>query len=77
MKSILHVDDDIHDLELIKLQLARLSGELQIAWAESAELALAALEEGMFDCVLCDYQMPGMNGLQLLRNLREGREGCR
>lgn len=36
----------------------------------SAEAALGKISASMPDLVICDMQMPGMNGLQLLENLR-------
>lgn len=71
MIRILHVDDDKDEFELIKSQLLRIDEDLQIDWIGSGEQALAILEEQQFDCVLCDYQMPKLDGLQLLHALRE------
>lgn len=70
MIRILHVDDNPDDLEITKWQLRRLTKELDVCWAESSGAALNALEKEKFDCVLCDYQIPDMNGLELLRALR-------
>ena len=71
MIRVLHVDDNHDHLELTKLQLIRREREFAIEWAESAQEALARLREGEYDCVLSDYQMPEMDGLQLLTALRE------
>lgn len=70
MIRVLIVDDNHDDYELTKLQLENLSKDVKIEWASSGKAALAALEETDFDCVLCDYQMPGLNGLHLLKHLR-------
>lgn len=71
MINILHVDDCQNDVELTKFQLTRLQRDLSIDWAESAVRAIKSLEGAQYDCMLCDFQMPGMDGLQLLQALRE------
>jgi YesN/AraC family two-component response regulator len=39
--------------------------------AQSAEQALALLENNRFDAVISDYQMPFQNGLDLLRQVKD------
>ncbi len=67
---ILHVDDSETDLELIKFQLTRHDKNLEIECAESVEEALHKLESQQFDCILSDFQMPGSDGLDLLKAVR-------
>ena len=70
MIRILHVDDCADDMELISLQLERVSRNLSITGVEGVDEALTALEEESFDCIICDYEMPVLNGLDLLTRLR-------
>jgi PAS domain S-box-containing protein len=70
--SILHVDDDAMDRELVRLQIARHDRSIVVEEAACAEEAIKRIEgNGSFDCILCDYQMPGMSGLDLLSILME------
>ncbi len=66
---ILHVDDVPETLEATKINLHRLGYE--VVSACSANEALALVEEQPFDVALIDIFMPGMNGIELLRKLRE------
>lgn len=67
---VLVVDDEV---ELVSLY-ARMLGEFDyvVEQANSGEQALAKLRGGRdFDCILSDINMPGMDGLRLLRAVRE------
>jgi len=71
MIRILHVDDEKDAQELTEFNLLRHSGNLQIEQAESGRTAIEMLSAREYDCVICDYMMPDMDGLQLLRVIRE------
>jgi DNA-binding NtrC family response regulator len=67
-KRVLVVDDD----PSIREALTRTLGpEMDVRAAESAERALAMLGEAAPDVILSDVRMPGLDGLELLRLLRE------
>ena len=69
MRTILIVDDD----ERVRSSLSRVLGATNVnaTAVESGELALAEVERGVPDLVITDVRMPGMDGLELLRLLRE------
>jgi len=66
--EILVVDDD----EIIRDTLYELLSEKYLCkTAETAEKALARLEAEPFEVVLTDISMPGVSGLELLRQVME------
>lgn len=69
-KSILVVDDD----DLMQIFYKRLFGRHPVEFAyhaaRSAEEALKHLRRANVDVVILDWDLPGINGLQLLRALR-------
>ena len=70
MIRILHVDDSQNDLELTKINLKKLSSDLEIEWCDSAGAALERLAREKFHCVVSDYRMPDRDGIDFLRELR-------
>lgn len=69
--KVLHVDDEDYQLETVKIFLGQLDPSLLIESVTSAEEALRSLDEKGYDCVVTDFKMPGMNGLDLSRKIRE------
>ncbi len=69
MYRILYVDDEEDLLEIGKLFL-EMSGDLSVVTIDSAPAALALLKNEQFDAIVSDYQMPGMNGIQFLVEVR-------
>ena len=67
-RSVLVVDDEHEIAELIARQLAVLDVRATIAL--SGEEALERLHEGHFDAVTLDILMPGMDGFEVLRQIR-------
>jgi PAS domain S-box-containing protein len=67
---VLHVDDEPALLRVTK-QCLELEGMFQVDSVSSVEEALAKLEKERYDAVVSDYQMPGKDGLEFLKELRE------
>jgi len=66
--QVLTVDDDKIDLEMLHLSLTEAGHEVQSA--NSGEQALDILRNSQCRMVITDWEMPGMNGLDLCRAIR-------
>ncbi|WP_439028334.1 PAS domain S-box protein [Haloarchaeobius sp. DT45] len=68
---ILHVDDDDQLVSLVATFLERTDDTLEVHSATSAREGLALLQTAEFECIVSDYQMPEMNGLEFLDAVRK------
>jgi len=66
---VLVVEDSPND-QAIATRALKTYGIRHMRLAESAEDALAELARREYDVILVDYQLPGMNGLQFIEQLR-------
>jgi len=69
-KRILFVDDEPNVLQGLQRILRPLRGEWECAFAPGGPEALQKLESEPFDVVVSDMRMPGMDGAQLLSEVR-------
>jgi len=67
---VLHVDDEPALLRVAK-QCLEMQGPFRVETAGSVEEALVKLEKKRYDAVVSDYLMPGKDGLEFLKELRE------
>ncbi len=70
MLTVLYVDDEPGLLEVGKIFLERM-GDMDVDTALSAKDAISALNTRAYDCIVSDYQMPVMDGIQFLIHVRE------
>lgn len=68
---VLLVDDEASQIEMIKLNLAKIDPSLEILASAKPSNALKLLRQQGFDCVVSDYVLPGMSGTQLCSEIRK------
>ena len=68
LPTVLVVDDEVRSQEALRRTLDE---DFEVFTASSAEDALTVLGREWIQIVLCDQRMPGMSGVQLLRQVRE------
>ncbi len=68
--KVLVVDDETDFLEVAEFYLEKVKN-LEVETIDSAEEALKAIMENSYDGVISDYKMPKMDGLTLLKKVRE------
>ncbi|MBO1926855.1 response regulator [Thiomicrorhabdus sp. 6S2-11] len=68
MKRILYVDDATSMRRLVSLVLEK---DYQVTLSENGQEGLAAIEKQDFDVIISDINMPVMDGLEFLAELRK------
>jgi CheY-like chemotaxis protein len=69
--TVLHVDDEHAQRSLSKSFIEGADPTLTVVSAGTADEALTLLGAGGFECVVSDYKMPGIDGIELARRIRE------
>ncbi|WP_435077903.1 PAS domain S-box protein [Halococcus sp. AFM35] len=69
--SVLVVDDESAVADLAATYLERIEKGMTVVTETSATAALDRIADADIDCVVSDYRMPGMDGLELLEAVRE------
>jgi len=71
MKRIIFVDDEVNVLEGLRRMLFSMSDEWDMKFAESGKQALDVMKDEPFDVIVSDMRMPGMDGAQLLMQVKQ------
>lgn len=72
--SVLVIDDEPVVLDLFQRVLA--GKGLVIRTARNGEEALALIAQEGFGCVLADKNLPGMDGIEIVRRIRQSQPNC-
>lgn len=67
---VLHVDDDPDVIDLVRAYLERYSDAVVVESAVSGHEGIARFEDEAYDCIVSDYSMPGIDGIEFLRQVR-------
>ncbi|MFC6975045.1 response regulator [Halomicroarcula sp. GCM10025709] len=68
---VLLVDDEADLADVVALHLEQRRDSFAVTTATGGQAALSAFEATEIDCVVSDYEMPGMDGLALLREIHQ------
>lgn len=71
MQRLLIIDDNPAALQAYSDLLAAREPAIQVTTAISAEAALESMDAAVFDVVVCDFRLPGLDGLGFVRACHE------
>jgi len=73
--SVLIVDDEEHIVDLVRTVFERKGFKIEVA--TQSELGLAMLQNSDYDLLVCDYHMPGPDGREFLKWIRDSGKNTR
>ena len=68
--SVALVEDSVDNADLFKTMLVGACGTAQASVFRDGPAFLAALKPGLFDVVVLDISLPGMDGFEVLKRMR-------
>lgn len=69
-KRLLLVEDDAHDARFVMRAFAQVDETIDLVVAGDADEAITLLGHSHFDFVMLDINLPGSDGIELLRRIR-------
>ena len=67
---VLHVDDKYRWSKLVQKYLEKIDDDITVRGEQNPETALDRLAAESIDCVISDYEMPRLDGIEFLRRVR-------
>lgn len=68
---VFHVDDDPNQFEFIKFFLNQVDAVLDVTCVGTPDEVFRELDTGNYDCLVTDFKMPLMDGIELSKKVRE------
>lgn len=68
---VFHVDDDPELCDLVAAYLEARDDHFAVTTAVDPTAGLEHLEQSEYDCIVSDYDMPGMTGIEFFRACRK------
>ena len=68
---VLHIDDEPGFADLCKIHLERESDLIDVETVTEPQTVMGMKDLDTFDCIVSDFDMPGINGIELLQRVRE------
>ena len=68
---VLALDDEPDQLEILKFFLEESDRTISVDTLDDPKNALQRIQEKHYDCILSDYIMPGIDGIELNRRIKE------
>ena len=70
-KIVLLIDDDLEEHDIFRLALNEFNTDIQFISATSGKYALKLLKDASPDWIFLDINMPGMNGIDVLSEIKK------
>lgn len=74
-EKVLLVDDEKDFLDAMAVRME--ARDMVVVTASSAQDAIGIIEKDSFDAIILDYQLPGMDGLNILKQIKNRRPESR
>lgn len=68
--TVLVIDDDSSFSEMTSMFLEQVNDSFEVMVCNSGSEGVSYFTENDVDCIVCDYNMPGMDGLDVLEHIR-------